>query len=474
MTEAARAQPGVADGLDAVLSAVFPFYLSIDRELRLLQAGNGLLRTCPQLLPGDLLLEFFAPEGPATETTYETLAALAGKNLVLRSRTTGLVLHGQMILGGQDDRLFYFGSPWLEDAATVAAVGLNSADFVLLAEAQPQREVVPADKLAELHALGGAELVAELLAEFQIQIESDIGDIEQAALASDFPELLRLAHRLKGAATTVGMAVIVSLCTDLEMAARGQNRRRILGVIERLRGEAETGRRSHSIQTEASMHIRILIADDHPVVRFGVRRMLQGHAEFMVVGEASNGKEAIQQMRELHPDILLLDLNMPLLPGLETLRELTTSQVPTKTILLTSAISQRQVLEALQLGARGVVLKDAMAADLSACIRAVTAGHYWLGSKPVSNLVQVLHDLMEEIRQPPQNTFGLTARELEVVTLIAQGMTNKDIARECKIAEETVKRHLKNIFDKVGVWNRLELALFAINNHLVGDIGAAA
>jgi len=148
--------------------------------------------------------------------------------------------------------------------------------------------------------------------------------------------------------------------------------------------------------------------------------------------------------------------------------------VPTKTILLTSAISQRQVLEALQLGARGVVLKDAMAADLSACIRAVTAGHYWLGSKPVSNLVQVLHDLMEEIRQPPQNTFGLTARELEVVTLIAQGMTNKDIARECKIAEETVKRHLKNIFDKVGVWNRLELALFAINNHLVGDIGAAA
>jgi DNA-binding NarL/FixJ family response regulator len=115
-----------------------------------------------------------------------------------------------------------------------------------------------------------------------------------------------------------------------------------------------------------------------------------------------------------------------------------------------------------------------MATDLANCISAVMSGHYWLGSKPVSNLVQVLHDLMEEIKQPPQNTFGLTSRELEVVTLIAQGNTNKDIARECKIAEETVKRHLKNIFDKVGVWNRLELALFAINNHLVGEIATSA
>ncbi len=479
MARAAKAQPGAADGLDSglslVLDSIYPFYLALDRELCLVQAGKGLRHVCPQLLRGRPLLEFFTLPGAGTEATFESLAASAGAPCNLLSRTTPLVLHGQMIVSRKDDRLIYLGSPWMDGPSAVAAVGLKASDFHLEINAQPQSGAAPpADRLAELQALGGAELVEEILEEFQIQIQSDLQEIEQAAQGSDFQELLRLAHRLKGAATTVGMAAIVSLCTDLEMAARGQNRRRILGVSERLRGEVEAGQRSRSTKAEPSKHLRILIADDHPVVRFGVRRMLQAHPEYQVVGEAANGKEAIEQMRELHPDILLLDLNMPLLPGLETLRELTTTQVPTKTVLLTSAITQRQVLEALQLGARGVVLKDAMAADLADCIAAVTSGHYWLGSKPVSNLVQVLHDLMEEIKQPPQNTFGLTSRELEVVTLIAQGMTNKDIARECKIAEETVKRHLKNIFDKVGVWNRLELALFAINNHLVGDIAASA
>jgi DNA-binding NarL/FixJ family response regulator/HPt (histidine-containing phosphotransfer) domain-containing protein len=388
----------------------------------------------------------------------------------LHSRVNQLVLQGQILVSERGDRVIYLGSPWLADTAAAAGLGLRVAAFQLQAGAAGQAT----GKLAELEELGGMALVDELLAEFQIQIQSDLKEIEEAAQASDFQELLRLAHRLKGAATTVGMAAILSLCNELEIAARGQDRRRIQNVIERMRADVEANRPATGADAGPMKHIRILIADDHPVVRFGVRRMLQGHAEFMVVGEAADGKEAIHEMREMHPDILLLDLNMPLLPGLETLRELTTIQVPTKTILLTSAITQRQVLEALQLGARGVVLKDAMAADLSTCISTVMAGHYWLGSKPVSNLVQVLNDLMEEIKQPPQNTFGLTSRELEVVTLIAQGNTNKDIARECKIAEETVKRHLKNIFDKVGVWNRLELALFAINNHLVGEIATSA
>ncbi len=323
-------------------------------------------------------------------------------------------------------------------------------------------------QMAELQSLGGDAFVAELMAEFHMQVASDLAEIEAAAEASDYLELRRLAHRLKGSSTTVGMTEITTLCTEIETFATRQNAHQVKAALQRL---SELIAQSRAAMAEGERHVRILIADDHPVVRFGVRRMLQTHSHYSIVGEAADGKEAIREMRETQPDILLLDLNMPMLPGLETLRELTTIQVPTKTVLLTSAISPREILEALQLGARGVVMKDALTTDLSECISTVMQGHYWLGRKPVTNLVQVLNDLMEEVKEPPRNTFGLTIRELEVVRLIAQGMTNKDIAQECKIAEETVKRHLKNIFDKVGVWNRLELALFAINNHLATESG---
>ena len=337
----------------------------------------------------------------------------------------------------------------------------------LLAEAKPTN-----GKIDELRRLGGDELVAELMAEFHLQVEADLAEITAAAKKPDYTEVARLAHRLKGGSITVGITAIAELCVQLESAARAEDHPGIAATLKRLRSEAAVTKALHGHKSAKS--VRIVIADDHPVVRLGVRRMLESGNGCIVVGEAPDGKEALRQLSEMQPDILLLDLNMPLLPGLETLRELTTIQIPTRTVLLTSAISKREIIEALQLGARGVVLKDALTADLSACIEAVMQGHYWLGSKPVQNLVQVLNDLMEEIKQPPQNTYRLTSRELEVVRLIAQGMTNKDIAKDRAIAEETVKRHLKNIFDKVGVWNRLELALFAINNHLAGDSAQAA
>jgi two-component system, NarL family, nitrate/nitrite response regulator NarL len=224
----------------------------------------------------------------------------------------------------------------------------------------------------------------------------------------------------------------------------------------------------------AATPIRVLIADDHPVVRIGLRNMLQADSHIKVIAEAKDGVEALHMVRTLRPDILLLDLAMPKMPGLDALRELTSDNADTRTIVLTGQIDKRQILEALQLGARGVVLKDAAIAHLSACIRAVMQGQYWLEGRPVNNLVQVLRDLTAQTTPPPRKTFGLTARELEVVTLITEGSTNKHIAETFGISEETVKRHLTNIFNKIGVGNRLELALFALNHNLLppasGDV----
>ncbi len=213
--------------------------------------------------------------------------------------------------------------------------------------------------------------------------------------------------------------------------------------------------------------IRIILADDHPVVRIGVRNMLAEHENFEVVGEASDGDEAITQTLDLSPDILLLDLMMPRLPGIEAMRAIMNGSPTVKIILLTSTISTQQVIEALQIGARGIVLKDALADHLQTSIRTVIAGDYWIGGKRVVNLVSALHSLMQQAATPQRKTFGLTPRELEVVGSIVEGCSNRDIARQFSLSQETVKRHLSNIFDKTGVSTRLELALFAIAHQLV-------
>ena len=213
--------------------------------------------------------------------------------------------------------------------------------------------------------------------------------------------------------------------------------------------------------------VRIVIADDHPVVRIGVRNLLASQPGLIVVGEASDGEEAVKLTGQLKPDVLLLDLSMPRMPGLDTLRELTDAASYLRTILLTSEIAQKQVLEALQLGARGIVMKTAVLDDLTASIRSVMAGHYWLRGGEVTNLVGVLKELMAEAAPAPKNTFGLTPRELDVVRNVVQGGTNRDIATGLGISEETVKRHLTNAFDKTGVSSRLELALFAMHHQLV-------
>jgi DNA-binding NarL/FixJ family response regulator len=205
--------------------------------------------------------------------------------------------------------------------------------------------------------------------------------------------------------------------------------------------------------------IRIVLADDHPVVRIGVRNMLNETEGFEVIGEASDGDEAITLTLESQPDILLLDLQMPRLPGLEAMRAIMNGSPTVKILLLTSTITTQQIIEALHIGARGIVLKDAIAGHLQTAIKTVVSGDYWI--------VSALHELMQQAAVPQRKTFGLTPRELEVVGSIVEGCSNRDIAKQFGLSEETVKRHLSNIFDKTGVSTRLELALFAIAHQLV-------
>lgn len=225
--------------------------------------------------------------------------------------------------------------------------------------------------------------------------------------------------------------------------------------------------------TDQNGHIRIAVADAHRIVRDGLRKLLDGEPGFRVVGEASEGPEVPKLAREIKPDILLLDLALPRQSGLEVLRELHASSVVTRTLLLVAAIEKQQLIEALQLGAWGVVPKESPAQLLFKGIRAVVGGQYWLGREHIVSLIEALRDLAGGSNgEPPHKKFQLTPRELQIVERVVAGCSNRDIAQELALSEVTVKHHLSRIFPKLGVSNRLELALFAIDAHLVVSEGA--
>jgi two-component system nitrate/nitrite response regulator NarL len=255
---------------------------------------------------------------------------------------------------------------------------------------------------------------------------------------------------------------------------------------------------------ESQGRIRILMADDHPMFRQGLRTLLESNDDFVVVGEATNGSETIAMAQQILPDVLLLDVSMPGLSGFDVLRQIAGLE-SIRTIMLTAAITKSDIVQALQLGARGVVWKDVGAEILCKSIRCVMNDQLWVSRETVSHLVNTLRTMptgpsRSEPESPvapakettvarPKGTepepaeksddrascaksnarrFGLTARELEIITAIVDGQSNRDIALTYKISEYTVKHHLTRIFDKVGVFSRLELAMFAIHHDLSG------
>jgi DNA-binding NarL/FixJ family response regulator len=211
--------------------------------------------------------------------------------------------------------------------------------------------------------------------------------------------------------------------------------------------------------------IRIAIADDHPVFRDGIGAILQTEEDFRLVGKASNGRDILRIAEEQRPEILLLDLSMPVMDGLTTLRHLREIRSGTKVIVLTASEDREQLMEAMQLGAAGIVLKKDLTTALIKSIRRVHAGEIWMQSSTTQAVMaHVAPAAAPAPEHPPFRSALLTRKESEVVRLVAQGLRNREIASRMVISEQTVKNHLRTIFEKLQVGDRLELALYAIHN----------
>lgn len=215
----------------------------------------------------------------------------------------------------------------------------------------------------------------------------------------------------------------------------------------------------------ATRNIRVLIADDHPVFREGLRLLLEMDPSVSVVGEARDGKQAVDLALQLKPNLLLMDLRMPRASGLEALRLIRQLSIPVRVLILATEVERPDIVEALKRGAAGIILKESTTQLLRKSIHAVMAGEYWVQRESVSDLVQELtHRPGGAIPETPEKHWRLTPRELQIVSEIMAGKTNKEIALELNLSAQTVKHHLTNIFDKVGVHNRLELALFSAHH----------
>jgi len=207
------------------------------------------------------------------------------------------------------------------------------------------------------------------------------------------------------------------------------------------------------------MAIRILIVDDHSVVRQGLRMFLRWDPDLEVVGEAQDGVEALRLARQLQPDVVLMDLVMPVMDGIAATAAIRQELPDTEVLALTSVLEDASVVGAVRAGAIGYMLKDTNAPELCRAIKAAASGQVQLTPKAAARLMQAIN--------APKNPEALTERETEVLRLVAQGQANKQIATSLHIAEKTVKIHVSNILSKLGVQSRTQATLYAIRTGLV-------
>jgi len=210
--------------------------------------------------------------------------------------------------------------------------------------------------------------------------------------------------------------------------------------------------------------VRIVTVDDHPIFRDGLRRLLEAESGLEVVAEGGSGADALRLVEAFAPDVLLLDLALPDMSGLDVLRKLNHHVKHVRVVLLTASADKQQMTDALLLGARGLVLKESATPLLYKCIRSVMAGEYWLGRGRMPDVIDALRELGN--RRTPTPAETLTRRELLVISAIVDGSTNRQIAEQLGLSEQTVKNHLSVVYDKLGVSNRLELALYAVHHKL--------
>src|SRR3989441_3199595 len=218
--------------------------------------------------------------------------------------------------------------------------------------------------------------------------------------------------------------------------------------------------------SDSDSKVKILIADGYPIFREGLKHLLSAQKDFEVLGEAADSIEALRLMELLKPDVLLLDMAMPPLNGMEVLERSDGNLRTTRVIMLSVTADTNQTVQALELGACGVLRKEVSSEILLKSIRAVVQGQYWVGRRDMAGAIDALRSVRSLESENASRNFGVSPREMQILQGLVEGLPNKEIARSFGISEQPVKHHISSIFDKTGMSNRLELVIFSINQGL--------